>query len=78
VLAAASYPGASVRGTSWASRELSAWPHSVQGLSDAATFDIALGRHGAARRALARARALDPVDPALRTQARRLATPSTR
>lgn len=66
VLAEAGVGGAATRGRRWAARETDAWPDSVPGLSDSATLDALTGRAEAARRALARARALDPHNPQLR------------
>jgi len=65
VLAGAGITTAARVGLPWAARELSAWPGSVQALTDAATLDGAVGRALASRREMRRARRLDPSDPYL-------------
>lgn len=78
VLAATGDADAARRGQSWATRELAAWPSSVQALADTAVLDAALGERAAAIRALARARALDPRNPQLRAAGAQLTGASTR
>ena len=69
VLVQDGFPAATRPGLRWAARERAAWPDSVQGLSDMATLERAAGAYTAARRDIARAAALDPSDPTLRTDA---------
>jgi O-antigen ligase len=52
-------------GIYWASRELSAYPHNIQALSDSATLELAAGRRDAARALLVRALQLEPHNPDL-------------
>jgi hypothetical protein len=64
-LARSGITGAAHLGLPWASRELRAWPDSVQALLDAAVLERDLGRAAASRRDLRRAHRLDPSDPRL-------------
>jgi hypothetical protein len=52
-------------GMPWASKELAAYPDSVQALEDGATLEAAGGRPGVAARLLRDARRLEPANPDL-------------
>jgi O-Antigen ligase len=65
VLAHAHQAGASRYGLPWATKELAAYPDSIQGLEDAATLESAAGRPAAAARLLRTARRLEPYNPDL-------------
>ena len=52
-------------GIPWASRELDAYPASIQALEDGAALDAAAGRPAAATRLLRKARGLEPHNPDL-------------
>ncbi len=66
VLAAHGVIRAAVVGERWARRELDAYPHSIQGLQDAAAIENALGRVGRANALLTTARRLEPKNQVLR------------
>ncbi len=57
-------------GAPWASKELSAYPDSIQALTDAAQIDLSLGETAAARRLLSIALKRDPANPYLQAQTR--------
>lgn len=65
-LAADGFGAAIPPGLYWASRELSAYPHNIQALSDGATLELAGGDRDAARPLLVRALRLEPRNPDLR------------
>jgi hypothetical protein len=65
VLAGQHYAGASSFGMPWATKELAAYPDSIQALQDAATLESAAGRPAAAARLLRAARRLEPANPDL-------------
>lgn len=66
VLARHGLRGAASLGEPWASRELSAYPRSIQALEDAASIQSALGHSGRAEQLLRTARRLEPQNPDLR------------
>jgi O-antigen ligase len=66
VLARHDVPGAAPLGASWAAKELSAYPDSIQGLEDAASLQMALGHRVRAEELLRSAQRLEPRNPQLR------------
>jgi O-antigen ligase len=69
---------AAARGAPWASKELSAYPNSIQALTDSAQIDFALHEAAPARRLLATALKHDPANPELRAVAARAAAQSAK
>lgn len=53
-------------GLPWARSELSAFPHSIQALTDTAELDLASGRRSRAQSLLGRALSLEPYNPSLK------------
>lgn len=69
---------AAATGEPWASKELSAYPDSIQALTDNAQIDLALHRTASARRLLSSALRREPANPHLQAQAASLERPPAR